>query len=673
LAQATADRPIFTVKMRVALLLLCAAGYQLRSGVSPTQKVIQLLQDMAAKGRQEKQDEEVRFAAYKQFCDGTTAEKKDAIAAAEELMEQLEADIAKAESDAAQLADDIAKLDSDIAGWAADKKEATAIRNKENAEFTATHKDYSESIDALERAVAVLKSQSGDVKQAMMLVQKVSVLAKVPAKARKVLASFLQTRQDPLSVSAPQANAYEFQSGGVVDMLKDLLEKFQDERNTLEKEEMASRQAFEMMVLELTDSSKAAEKERDDKAKTKAQREEDAAGAKGDLADTTSSRNEDKTYLDTLVAQCTQKSDDFAARQQLRAEELEAIAKAVEILSSGAVAGNDDKYRRLPSFAQLRASVRTGTTPEQDQAAAFLQGKAQRLHSQVLALMADKLVANPFGKVTKMIKDMITRLLEEANEEAEHKGWCDKEMGVNKQTREDKTEEVNSLQAQLDQLNAEVTQLGEQIADLADAIAEIDASVVKATEERKAEKAKNKETVEDAKEAQEAVAQALSVLKDFYKKAAAATALVQADPAEDAPETFDKPYTGMGDSAGGVVGMLEVIASDFARLEAETTSAESESQNEYERLMAEASKDKAVKTADMDHKKKSKVGKESDAADTEKDLKGTQKELEAALFYYEKLKPSCVDAGVSYEDRVARREEEIESLRMALQILGGEA
>ena len=42
------------------------------------------------------------------------------------------------------------------------------------------------------------------------------------------------------------------------------------------------------------------------------------------------------------------------------------------------------------------------------------------------------------------------------------------------------------------------------------------------------------------------------------------------------------------------------------------------------------------------------------------DLEGTQKELDAALAYYDKLKPSCVDAGVSYEDRVARRKEEIE-------------
>lgn len=54
------------------------------------------------------------------------------------------------------------------------------------------------------------------------------------------------------------------------------------------------------------------------------------------------------------------------------------------------------------------------------------------------------------------------------------------------------------------------------------------------------------------------------------------------------------------------------------------------------------------------------------------DLEGTQKELDAALAYFDKLKPSCVDSGVSYEDRVARRKEEIESLQEALKILNGE-
>merc|ERR1719305_1607224 len=146
-----------------------------------------------------------------------------------------------------------------------------------------------------------------------------------------------------------------------------------------------------------------------------------------------------------------------------------------------------------------------------------------------------------------------------------------------------------------------------------------------ATKLRQEEKKKNTETIADSQEAQTAVAQALTVLKEFYAKAAEATALLQQQP--EAPEIFDKPYKGMQGESGGVIGMLEVIQSDFARLEEETAAAEAQAQKEYDEFMDDSAVDKAQK----------------------------QKEIDAALAYYEKLKPSCVDAGVSYEDRVARR------------------
>jgi len=61
--------------------------------------------------------------------------------------------------------------------------------------------------------------------------------------------------------------------------------------------------------------------------------------------------------------------------------------------------------------------------------------------------------------------------------------------------------------------------------------------------------------------------------------------------------------------------------------------------------------------------------KESAVAAAETELTGVQEELDAALAYYDKLKPSCIDAGESYEERVARRKAEIESLQEALKIL----
>ena len=186
--------------------------------------------------------------------------------------------------------------------------------------------------------------------------------------------------------------------------------------------------------------------------------------------------------------------------------------------------------------------------------------------------------------------------MEEANEEAEHMGWCDTELSTNEQTRKEKTEAVETLHAEIDQLTASVAKLTEDITNLSGAVAELDAAMAKSTQMRQEEKATNTETIKDAQEAQTAVAQALVVLKEFYAKAAEATAFTQQ------PEVFDTVYKGMGGEAGGVVGMLEVIQSDFARLEKETESAEMTAQKEYDNFTTESKVDKAAKSKDIEHK-----------------------------------------------------------------------
>merc|ERR1719299_168558 len=198
--------------------------------------------------------------------------------------------------------------------------------------------------------------------------------------------------------------------------------------------------------------------------------------------------------------------------------------------------------------------------------------------------------------------------MEEANEEAEHKGWCDTELSTNEQTRKEKTAAVETLHAEIDELEASIAKLTQEIADLTKAVAELDAAMAKATEIRQEEKAKNTETIKDSQEAQTAVAQAITVLKEFYAKAGEATALLQQQPV--APEIFDSPYKGMQAENGGVVGMLEVIQSDFARLEAETKAAEASAQTEYDEFMTDSSVDKAAKTKDIEHKTKAKQDQE---------------------------------------------------------------
>jgi chromosome segregation ATPase len=662
-----------------AVLFACslANAYELRAGVTPVQKVIQLMNEMHAKGVQEKQDEEVAFTTFKQWCDNTASNKQKAIKEAEELMEQLEADIAAAESDVSTLTDEIAAINAEMDSKEKDMQAATEIRDSEKEDYKKTHTDYSESIEAVTKAEAVISAKSGDVTQAMMLLQTVSKKRYVPANARRVLDAFLETATPAppagLSVTAPEANAYEFQSSGIVDMLEKLKEKFEDQRSELEKEEMDAKHAYEMLMQQLQDTIEKLKKQLGRKTERKTQREEDAATAKGELKDTTASRDEDQTYLDDAVAGCEQKSSDFEERQKLRAEELEAITKAIEIISGGAVSGAADKH--LPSLVQKPSlALRASTTSEsQGRVAEFLQSKADELHSKMLSLLAARAAADPFVKVKKMIKDMIIKLMEEANEETEHKGWCDGELGANKVQREAKTEDVNTLTAQADQLTADIAKLSQELADLAQEITELDAAVAEATEIRTKEKAKNEATIADAKAAQEAVKSALAVLKEFYAKAAEATALMQQPSAmDDAPETFDSSFKGQQAEGGGVVGMLEVIASDFARLESDTTAAEESASQEYKTFSSDSAVDRATKAAETDNKEKLKTRKDGELTTTKKDLKGAQGELDAALAYYDKLKPSCVDSGVSYEERVQRREAEIQSLQEALKILSGE-
>merc|ERR1719152_838742 len=120
-----------------------------------------------------------------------------------------------------------------------------------------------------------------------------------------------------------------------------------------------------------------------------------------------------------------------------------------------------------------------------------------------------------------------------------------------------------------------------------------------------------------------------------------------------------KLYSGQQAAKGGVVGMLEVIQSDFARLEADTSATETQSQQEYDQFMTDGKADAKAKHQDSFDKK------------LEKDRQ--EEELHAALDYHEQLKGACIVQKVSYEERVKMREEEIASLREALSILEEEA
>merc|ERR1719460_2271308 len=91
---------------------------------------------------------------------------------------------------------------------------------------------------------------------------------------------------------APEANAYEFQSGGIIEMLKKLRDEFRTKLGDCEKEEMNSKHAYDMVVQDLVDSIENSNQSIEEKKVSKARKEEKAAQNKKELAATITMKKE---------------------------------------------------------------------------------------------------------------------------------------------------------------------------------------------------------------------------------------------------------------------------------------------------------------------------------------------------------------------------------------------
>jgi len=654
---------IMAVRHATASLVLTAA---IATDVTPLGKITEMMNGMLSKGKSEKHDEEVEFTKFKVWCDNTQAETHASIKQAADDIIQLSASIDKNNADAEQLTAEVADLEALIATNEDELAAATKIRNKENADYKAEHADLSESVDAIERASSVLKSKMGTQAQAASLLQ---IKAQLPKEAAAVVDSFMALGVSS-DLGAPEAAGYEAQSGGIIDMLEKMRLKFEDQRLGLEKAEISAKSNFETLKMALSDEIKSSEKSVSQKVAKKAQCLDTAAQAKGDLEITTAGKAEDETKLSDCLAECSARADEFEKNQVLRKDEIVAISTALKILSSDAVSGNADKH--LPAFVQTSfAQLRTSSSDDgtRQRVVEFLQARAKKVDSRYLALVANRAGEDPFAKIKSMIKELIVKLMEEANAEASHKGFCDAELATNKQTRENKASEAEDLTAQIEKATADIAQLTEEITILADDIASIKGQQNDAQGIRDAEKEKNQETIADAKVAQAAVEKAMQVLKDFYAKAEA-SALIQSTNglASEMAQASKAPYKGMASGGGNLVDFLDVILSDFARLESETTTAEDTSLASHEKFMNEALDDVALKETEQEHKEGKRDSTTELNRNLKKELKLTQEELDAALKYYDELKPDCLDMGLSYADRKAQREEEIQSLKEALKM-----
>jgi len=314
----------------------------------------------------------------------------------------------------------------------------------------------------------------------------------------------------------------------------------------------------------------------------------------------------------------------------------------------------------------------------------LLRVQGKKLKSTVLSSLAAEVAsegsADVFAKIKVLLQELIERLLTEAANAATHKGWCTKALADAAQKKDYSADQVASLNADLASDEAKRDKLVEELAVLKKEIDELKAGMTDAEKIRKEEKTENKSTVSEANAGLDAVKQAITILTQFYATAAKSkvdVSLAQSrGPADDMPDAgfaSGEAYTGAGGEAGGVVGMLEVIQGDFVRTIKETEKAEVQAQQDHLAFMTESSKSLAEKETASKQNTKYKDDTEAKLEKDGESLRSQVTILKTSITELLELQPACVDTGMSYQDRVAHREEEVSSLKKALCILNAYA
>merc|ERR1719379_84937 len=254
---------------------------------------------------------------------------------------------------------------------------------------------------------------------------------------------------------------------------------------------------------------------------------------------------------------------------------------------------------------------------------------------------------------------MIEKLLQEAAEEATQKAFCDEEIGKSKKSQSEKEASLAKTQARIDKAESSIAKLTELVATLSKEVADIDTSVADATEVRNTEKTTFKAAEKDFSESEQACAAAISVLREYYEGAS----LLQVHATARA--------TAKGDGSG-ILGLLEVAESDFAKLLSEARAAEEAAASEFSKMLEDSKLDKATKEADIKGKQSEIKSLQTSRVDYGEDKEAVSAELAAVTSYLDKLSPQCETNVPSYAEVKAKREAEIQGLKEALDILAGD-
>jgi len=653
---------------------------------NPLSKVVDLLDSLSAKITKEGEVEAKAFKDYFEWCDDASKNLNFEIKTAESDKAKLEAKISEAGADSDAAATKVDELAASIASGEADLKNATGIRTKEKADYDANEAELVATIDTLTRAISILQKEMAknpaaftqiDTSKMDSLLSALNTIVDAAAFSsadKQKLTALVQEQhessEDDGETGAPAAAVYKTHSSNIFDVLEDLKEKAEEELSGLRKAETSAKHNYEMLKQSLEDQAKDDSREMDEQKALKSDADATKATAEGDLANTVKNLAQLKTNLETANANCMQVAADHDATVKAREEELKVIAEAKGLLTSTTAGAESQTYSFVQTKMQTKADLANA------EVFTMVKNLARKHHSAALAQLASRIQAvirlggadgeDPFKKVKSLISDLITRLEKEADADATEKAYCDEQMAKTEAKKAELEGVIAKLTAKIDQSAAASATLKDEVKALEAALAALAKEQAEMDKIRQETHAAYVTAKADLELGLEGVRKALGVLREYY----GAASLVQASfaPAPPVPELHSKA-TGAGTS---IIGILEVVESDFAKNLAAEETEEADAQAEYEKQSQANEVEKTMKEQDVKYKTQEFVGLDKKIAELSGDRDTTNTELAAVLEYYGKIKDRCIAKPETYEERKRRREAEIAGLKEALNVLESE-
>jgi len=685
--------------MMRSLLLICllSAGAVTSQAemvaANPIRKVVTMLQNMVKKVEAEGEAEQKLFDKFMCYCKNSGGDLSKSIADAGVKIPELQSDISAGEAKKAQLDEDIKQHQVDRSAAKEAMASATALREKEAAEYAKESNEAKANIAAVNKAtVAIEKGMGG----AFLQTPTASILKRLVHKG--------EDSQDRETLTAFLSGTYAPASGEITGILKTMHDEMTASLTESTNAENAAITAYDSLMAAKTKEVNALTKALEDKMTRVGELAVQIVQMKNDLGDTEEALIEDKKFLADMEKNCAKKEAEWEVIVKTRSEELLALADTIKVL-------NDDDAlelfkKALPAASASFVQVKVTSDALRSRALAAIRSvRSPQLDFIALAIQGKKI---GFEKVIGMIDEMVVTLKTEQNDDEHKKEYCAKQFDLSDDKKKSLERSVSDLETAISDAKEGIARTTEDIAALEATIKATDKAVSDATEQRKEENEDFQGLMASDSAAKEILGFAKNRLNKFYNPSqykappkreltdedratlaaggtlaptaapggiAGTGVTVLADVSEHGkpapPPEAPAAYKKKSGESGGVIAMIDLIVKDLDKEMTVAKAEEKDAQGDYEQMM----KDSASKRADDSKSLANKEGALADMkAQLENDTDGltsTNKELGATVQYISSLHSEC-DWLLKYFDvRKEARTSEIDALGKAKAVLSG--